>query len=57
MGLDIAFIVKTVCHSATLIENCARDGSKEFFTTMHCILIRNPLCFFWNSIKERNASW
>ena len=28
--------------TTTTIDDCAKDGGKEFFTKMHCVLITNP---------------
>ena len=46
----------SVCASSA-IDDCAKDGGKEFFTKMHCVLLSNSYRIVKDSNSERSASW
>ena len=33
-----AHALKVMTVTATIIDDCAKDGGKEFFTEMHCVI-------------------
>ena len=34
------FLIQKLCHKNTFLDDCAKDGGKEFFTKMHCVLLK-----------------
>ena len=42
LTFDLASSERILMEAVLGIDDCAKDGGKEFFTKMHCVLLSNP---------------